>query len=94
MESALVRERRRPHVGSGAVGGAIQRLVDEARERRHVTEIALARHLLDVAVQGQTRYYGAEVGVAGPLAYAVDRPLLEADTCPHGREGVRHGKTA
>mmetsp|Transcript_48076 Transcript_48076/g.102267 ORF Transcript_48076/g.102267 Transcript_48076/m.102267 type:complete len:411 (-) Transcript_48076:397-1629(-) len=94
VQSALVGEGRRANVGRRPVGGAVQGLVQEAGQGGYVFEVVFAGHSFAVAVQGEGRNDGAEVGIPSSFADAVDCALDETHARLDGSEAVGHGKSA
>ena len=88
VQPRLVREGVLADVGLGRVGRAVEQLVEQVRGLGQARE-ALGREHLGAHLQLQVGDDRHEVGVAGPLADAVDRALHLRRAGFHGRERVR-----
>ena len=87
VQPGLVREGGRPDVRLTAVGRHVGELADRVRHPRCLPEPALRQHQPG-PLELQVGDHGEDVGVAGPLAVAVERPLHVGCAGVHGRERV------
>ena len=89
VQPALVRERRGPHVRVRRVRRQVDQLGDVARHRGQPLHATLGQRR-DAHLQGQVGDDRHQVGVAGALAVAVDRPLHVGRAADDRRDGVGH----
>ncbi len=74
MNPPLVREGAASDVGGALVGGHVRHVGDETRGLRKLAQCSVGEAPI-AHLQLERRNDGAQVGVAAPLAVAVDRPL-------------------
>jgi len=89
VEARLVGERALAHVRHVEHGGLIADLGDEPRDLRERLDLLRGQDL-QPHLQGQIRDHRAEIGVAAPLAQAVDRALDLAGAGPNRGQAVGH----
>mmetsp|Transcript_23253 Transcript_23253/g.49096 ORF Transcript_23253/g.49096 Transcript_23253/m.49096 type:complete len:362 (+) Transcript_23253:303-1388(+) len=94
VKPALVREGRCTNIGRCLIRCAVERLVQESTEGGYPLQVIFACHILTIAMQCQRGNDGAEVGISGAFADAVDGSLDETDAGLDGSEGIGHGESA
>ena len=93
VEAGPVGERRRPDIGSLRVDGPVERLRDVMAHRgRPPVDVDLQAARLDTELELQVRDDRREIGVAGALAKAVERPLHVAGAGLDGRHEAGRGQ--